>query len=143
MPKLFISYRRNDSADATGRLHDRLKAHFGEESLFYDVDSIPLGFDFRKYIGDAVGKCDVLLAVIGDDWVTASSDGRRRLENPNDLVRVEVETALARDIPLVPVLVGKARMPGEADFPGDLKGLAGRNFAAVGRGRTSTCMPSG
>jgi formylglycine-generating enzyme required for sulfatase activity len=134
MPKLFISYRRNDSADATGRLHDRLKAHFGEESLFYDVDSIPIGLDFRKYIGDAVGQCDVLLAVIGDDWVTASNDGQRRLENPNDLVRVEIETALARGIPVVPVLVGKARMPDKSDLPGDLERLADRNAAEVRSG---------
>ncbi len=124
MPKLFISYRRHDSADATGRLHDRLKAHFGEESVFYDVDSIPIGLDFRKDIEKAVSQCDVLLAVVGEHWVKAEAqDGQRRLDNPNDLVRIEIETALARDIPVVPVLVGHASMPAEADLPGELKGL--------------------
>ena len=135
MPKLFISYRRNDSADATGRLHDRLKNHFGEESLFYDVDSIPLGHDFHKVIGEAVGKCDALLAIIGETWVEATDEnGQRRLENPNDLVRIEVESALARDIPVVPVLIGKALMPTEPELPGGLKTLARRNAATVHSG---------
>lgn len=134
MPKMFISYRRNDSADATGRLHDRLKAHFGEDAIFYDVHSIPVGVDFRKYIDDEVSKCDVLLAVIGNDWLTISDKGRRRLDNPDDLVRIEIESALARDIPVIPVLVAHANMPQDADLPGDLKGLARRNAAVVRSG---------
>jgi TIR domain len=131
MPKLFISYRRKDSADATGRLHDRLEAHFGEDSIFYDVHSIPIGVEFRKYIDVEVSKCDVLLAVIGDDWVNAPGDARRRLDDLNDLVRIEIETALAREIPVIPVLVGDASMPQESELPGELKGLAGRNAAVV------------
>src|SRR5262245_25569344 len=72
MSKLFISYRRDDSADVTGRLHDRLKSQFGDEAVFLDVDAIPLGVDFRMSLTDAVNQCDVLLAVIGDHWLDAS-----------------------------------------------------------------------
>ena len=100
MPKLFISYRRDDSSDVTGRLHDRLKDHFGREAVFLDIDAIPLGVDFRKYLADEVNQCDVLLAVIGDHWLDASyhdgpNAGQRRLDDPHDYVRIEVEAALA------------------------------------------------
>ena len=139
MPKLFISYRRHDSADATGRLHDHLKDHFGPEEVFFDVEGIPLGVDFRKHLSEAVGRCDVLLAVIGGGWLNASfgagpQQGQRRLDDPQDWVRIEVEVALARGIPVVPVLVGQATMPGEADLPEGLKELAYRNAAAVRSG---------
>jgi formylglycine-generating enzyme required for sulfatase activity len=136
MPKLFISYRRKDAPDITGRLNDRLKSHFGEESVFLDIDSIPIGLDFRKQIGDAVSQCDVLLAVIGKDWLDVKYEdgpekGKRRLENPNDLVRVEIHSALTRGIPVVPVLVGDVKMPTEAELPDDIKELAFRNAAVV------------
>ncbi len=131
MPKLFISYRRNDSADATGRLHDRLKTRFREEAIFYDIQSIPLGVDFRTYIRAEVSRCDVLLAIIGEAWVGAADDRHRRLDDPDDLVRIEIETALARDIPVIPVLIGSASMPSEEDLPGTLKALAYRNAATV------------
>jgi len=134
MPKIFISYRRNDSGDATGRLHDRLRARFSEGTIFYDIHSIPMGIDFRKYIDDEVSRCDVMLAVIGDDWETISENGQRRLDNPNDLVRLEIETALARGIPVVPVLVSQARMPEELSLPGDLGKLVRRNAAIVRSG---------
>jgi formylglycine-generating enzyme required for sulfatase activity len=134
MPKVFISYRRNDSADATGRLHDRLKARFREEAIFYDIQSIPLGVDFRTYIRDEVSRCDVLLAIIGESWARAADDGHYRLDNPDDLVRIEIETALARDIPVIPVLIGSAAMPSEKDLPGTLKALAYRNAATVRSG---------
>ena len=104
MSKLFISYRRDDSADVTGRLHDRLNSHFGEGTIFLDTDNIPFGMDFRTCIGDAVNQCDVLLAVIGDRWLDANyadgpEQGSRRLDDPRDFVRIEIEAALTRGIP--------------------------------------------
>ena len=139
MRKLFISYRRRDSADATGRIYDRLLAHFGHEAVFLDVDGIPLGMDFRKHLSEAVGQCEVLVAVIGEHWLTACSEqgpflGRRRLDDPQDYVRIEIEAALARGIPVVPVLVAHATMPSEADLPVGLKDLAYRNAAEVRSG---------
>jgi hypothetical protein len=132
MPKIFISYRRQDSADVTGRLHDCLDAQFGRESVFMDIDSIPFSVDFRKRLNDSVQQTDVLLAVIGDHWLDASFEkgpktGKRRLEDPDDYVRIEIESALSLGIPVVPVLVGRASMPSEADLPGSLRELAFRH----------------
>ena len=127
MPRIFLSYRRDDSADAAGRLHDRLDAHFGNDAVFMDVDRIPFGVDFRKHLDEAVGQCDILLAVIGEDWLDVRHPegpraGQRRLDDPADFVRIEIVSALAREIPDVPVLVGRARMPSEAEFPGGPQG---------------------
>src|ERR1022692_436579 len=139
MPKLFISYRRSDSSDVTGRLFDRMKDHFGRDNVFIDIDGIPFGVDFRKHLSEAVGKCDVLLAVIGNHWLDAAQeDGQqknRRLDDLQDWVRIEIEAALARGIPVIPVLVGQSSMPRDKDLPGDLKELAYRNAAEVRSGR--------
>jgi formylglycine-generating enzyme required for sulfatase activity len=139
MSKLFISYRHQDSADIIGRLHERLNGHFGDGSIFLDIDTIPIGMDFRKCIGDAVNQCDVLLAVIGDHWLDGRfadgpQQGSRRLDDPNDYVRVEIESALARGIPVVPLLVGKATMPSEAHLPDGMRELAFRHAAEVRSG---------
>ena len=139
MSKLFISYRRDDSADVTGRLHDRLNSHFGEGTIFLDIDTIPFGMDFRNCIGDAVNQCDVLLAVIGDRWLDANyadgpEQGSRRLDDPRDYVRIEIEAALTRGIPVVPVLVGNAAMPAQAHLPDGLKELAFRSAAEARSG---------
>ena len=96
MPKIFISYRREDSIGIAGRIYDRLCLKFGRESVFMDVDAIPLGVDFRQHLTDAVGQCDILLAVIGERWLTIADHGHRRLDNPADFVRIEIETALQR-----------------------------------------------
>src|SRR5262249_39981978 len=139
MSKLFISYRRDDSADVTGRLHEHLATHFGPGSVFMDIDAIPLGVDFRQHLADEVNQCDILLAVIGDRWLDASygdgpQQGTRRLDDPQDYVRIEIEAALARGIPVVPLLVGQAAMPREAELPDALKELAYRHAAAVRSG---------
>jgi len=139
MSKLFISYRRDDSADVTGRLHDRLKGHFGDGTIFLDIDTIPFGMDFRQCIGDAVNQCDVLLAVIGDHWLDARHadgprQGSRRLDDPHDYVRIKIKAALARGIPVVPLLVGRASMPAEAQLPDGLKELAFRHAAEARSG---------
>ena len=134
MPKLFISCRREDSAGVAGRLFDRLQSHFGRGSVFIDVDSIPFGVDFRKHLADAVSKCDALLAVIGDRWAATGPDGQGRLNDPKDFVRIEIEAALARNIPVIPILVGKTPMPREEDLPPSLRPLACRNACNVDAG---------
>ena len=95
MSKILISYRREDSADVTGRIDDRLVQQFGRQAVFVDVDSIPFGLDFRKHLDEQVAKCDVFLAVIGPDWMgPKDSQGKTRLEDPRDFVRIEIESAL-------------------------------------------------
>ncbi|MCB1509456.1 MAG: SUMF1/EgtB/PvdO family nonheme iron enzyme [Hyphomicrobiaceae bacterium] len=128
MTKIFISYRRDDSAGHAGRVHDRLEREFGRDLLFMDVDAIPLGANFVKVLGEEVGKCDVLLAIIGPSWLDAKDeDGNRRLENPHDFVRIEIATALTRDIPVIPILLEGTRVPKSEQLPDDLKELSLRN----------------
>jgi Tol biopolymer transport system component len=129
---IFISYRRNDSPDATGRIYDRLVSEFGKAQVFKDVDSIPLGQDFRGHLNGIVGDCGVVLAIIGPRWTDASNKaGQRRLEDPDDFVRIELEAALARDIPVVPVLVGHAPIPVASELPGSLAPMAFRQSIEV------------
>ncbi len=130
--KIFISYRRDDSSDVTGRIYDRLVNTYGKESVYKDVDSIPFGVDFRKHLKTMIDQCDVMLVVIGNYWLTiAETGGQRRLENPADFVRIEIEVGLQRDIPIVPLLVRGASMPAEAELPPDLKEFAYRNGTQV------------
>ena len=134
MPKIFISYRRNDSAGHAGRLHDRLVGHFGEGLVFMDVDTIKPGLNFVEVVQEAVGSCDALIAVIGREWLTASDPagtGGRRLDDPADMVRLEIATAIERDVQVIPVLVQGAQMPRSLDLPENLKGLAYRNALEV------------
>ncbi len=132
MSGIFISYRRSDSPDATGRIYDRLVTEFGKAQVFKDVDSIPLGRDFRGHLNDIVGNCGVMLAIVGPHWTQARNPaGQRRLEDPDDFVRIELETALARDIPVVPVLVGHAQLPVASELPGSLASLVFRQSIEV------------
>lgn len=125
---IFISYRRSDSADITGRIYDRLVDDFGRGPIFKDVDSIPLGVDFKEYLDQKVGECQVLLAVIGPTWVDArDATGSRRLDDPEDFVRIEIESALKRGIPVIPLLVRGAQMPAEDVLPFGLQKLVYRN----------------
>jgi formylglycine-generating enzyme required for sulfatase activity len=135
MARIFISYRRDDSAGIAGRLYDRLEARFGRDNIFMDIDAIPLGVDFRKHLHGAVGECDVLLAVIGRNWFGRTPEGARRLDDPKDFVRIEIEAALARDIPVIPVLIDKVMMPPESELPASVAGLAYRNGIVVDHGR--------
>jgi TIR domain len=126
--RIFISYRRDDSAGHTGRVFDRLRGEFGQDALFMDVDAIPLGANFVLVLREEVAKCDVLLAIIGPGWLDARDDtGHRRLDNPVDFVRVEIATALQRDIPVIPILLDGTRMPKQMGLPTDLQPLAERN----------------
>jgi len=132
MARIFISYRRDDSAADSGRIYDRLEPKFGRNNVFKDVDTILLGVDFRHVLTDEVAKCDVMLVIIGRQWVNmADESGQRRLDNPNDFVRIEIEAALARDIPVIPLLVEGAQMPQESDLPHSLALLAYRNGIAI------------
>src|SRR5580658_7220056 len=110
--QIFISYRRDDSSAWAGRLSDRLSSYFPSNQIFMDVDTIEPGVDFVEAIEESVGSCDVLIAVIGTDWLTSSTRAsKRRLEIAEDSVRVEIATALKRDIRVIPVLVEGAAMP--------------------------------
>ena len=124
---VFISYRREETAAQAGRLYDRLSDRFGEDRVFMDIDSIAIGLDFTKAIREAVSGCDILLALIGRNWpASADSTGRRRIDDPDDFVRVEIETALQRDIRVVPVLVDGAVLPQAEDLPSSLRPLIRR-----------------
>jgi TIR domain len=128
VPRIFVSYRREDSAASAGRLGDRLTHEFGDESVFMDVDSIPLGVDFVKLLADQVQTCDALLVVIGPTWSgIRDEDGERRLDDSNDFVRVEIRAALNRDIPVIPILLDGTKMPKAGLLPEDIKRLAVRN----------------
>jgi glycine cleavage system H protein len=132
MSRIFISYRRDDSAGYAGRLYDRLSDRFGEDQIFMDIDTIEPGLDFVEVIEEAVGSCDALIALIGKQWLTITdATGRRRLDNPEDFVRLEIATALDRSIRVIPVLVRGATMPRSQDLPKALRKLARRNALEI------------
>ena len=133
---IFISYRRDDTEGEAGRLFDDLVRTFGDDSVFMDVAGINPGIDFRKAIDDNVATCGVLLAMIGPGWATiANSAGQRRLEDANDFVRLEIASALARNIAVIPVLVHDAKMPHPDQLPDNLKDLAYRNSVEITHAR--------
>ncbi len=133
---IFISYRRSDSEGETGRLSDVLMHRFTDQAVFMDVDAIQPGRDFRKAIEESIQSCAVLLVVIGPDWLDAREpSGRRRLENPNDFVLLEIAAALRRDIPVIPVLVRGARMPHADELPAQISELAYRNGVELSHAR--------
>jgi hypothetical protein len=132
MPTIFVSYRRDDSRDITGRVYDRLVASFPADWVFRDIDSIPAGGDFRRVIEWEVGRCDIMLVIIGPNWSQAADvRGNRRLDDPNDFVRLEIQAALRRGILVIPLLVGNAAMPAAEELPEGLHELAYRNGRAV------------
>jgi len=133
---IFISYRRADAEGEAGRLYDDLVRTYSDASVFMDVSGIEPGVDFRKAIEDNVSGCGVLLAVIGPGWATVTgSGGIRRLDNPDDYVRLEIATALASGIPIIPVLVHEAHMPTLDQLPDNLKDLRYRNSVELTHAR--------
>src|SRR5262245_9727075 len=133
MARIFISYRREESGAAAGRLHDRLRDHYGRDHVFMDVDSIEPGLDFVEAIERTVGACDVLIALIGRHWLTVTdAEGRRRLEDPGDFVRHEVATALQRRVRVIPVLLQGTRMPRAEELPDALTPLTRRQALDLG-----------
>jgi formylglycine-generating enzyme required for sulfatase activity len=130
--KIFISYRREDTAGYAGRIYDRLRSRFGENNIFMDVDSIAPGEDFVRAIERSVEEVHVLIALIGARWLDITDEPEtRRLDNPNDFVRIEIATALERGIRVIPVLIGSAKMPRSKDLPDVLKTLARRNALSI------------
>jgi hypothetical protein len=128
MSNIFISHRRDDSEGQAGRSFEGLKARFGEDRVFIDIAGIEPGRDFRRIIDEHVGSCDVLLALIGRNWLhAADKEGRRRRDGPEDLVRLEIAAALRRDIPVIPVLVQGAAMPSKRELLPDLEVWAWHN----------------
>jgi hypothetical protein len=124
MAGIFVSYRREDTDGYAGRIADLLSQRFGPEKLFVDVDTILPGTGYPEVIQEKLDSCDVLLAVMGPKWSTAAdSSGNKRLYNSADWVRREIETALQRQIPVVPVLVGNAKLPSADELPDELRPL--------------------
>src|SRR5262249_6610666 len=126
--KVFINYRREDTAPYAGRLYDRLTEHFGEGQVFIDIDQIEPGEDFVEAINRKIGACDVAIVAIGPHWLGApDASGKRRIDDKEDFVRMEIVAALQRNIRVIPVLVGGAVMPREQDLPEALAPLSRRN----------------
>ncbi len=132
---IFIGYRRDDTADVAGRVYDALAARFGRGSIFKDVDNLRPGADFGAYIRTILPRCRVVLVLIGPNWLDSRDEaGRRRLDDPNDWVRIEIETALDNDnLDVVPVLVNGARMPRADELPTSLQRLLRRHAATIRR----------
>jgi hypothetical protein len=129
---IFISYRRDESSGYAGRIADSFVAHFGEDKVFRDIDSLEPGLDFVEAVELAIESSEVFIAVIGKNWLTATdAAGQKRLDNPDDYVRVETATALKRNIRVVPLLVQGAAMPSARELPEDLAPLSRRNAFEV------------
>jgi TIR domain len=137
--QIFISYRREDAAHPAGRLHVHLAQKFPKSRIFMDIDSLDPGEDFAEAIEKSVGSCDILIAVIGQRWLDARDvDGTRRLDKPDDFVRLEISTALKRGIRVMPVLVDGASMPKSTQLPDDLQPLVRRQAVEVTHNRFAT-----
>jgi uracil-DNA glycosylase len=136
MIRIFINYRRQDSEGYVGRLYDHLLKHFEPENIFMDVASIDPGEDFVQVLDAAVAECDAFLAIIGSQWLTIKDDGgERRLEQWNDFVRIEIESALKQGKLVIPVLVGRTKMPSPTDLPESIAQLARRNAVELSHQR--------
>jgi hypothetical protein len=133
MPRIFISYRRQDSRYQARSIHAAFAREVGHDNVFMDVNSIQPGANFRKILKLWVDQCEVLLALIGPDWIDARDPqtGKRRLDNPSDFVRIEIGEALRRDIPVVPVLLDGAALPHSDRLPADLQELCDRQAVMV------------
>jgi hypothetical protein len=128
--KVFISYRRSDSKPASFMIAGGLKSKLGESEVFIDRKNIPGGTEFRKEIKQAISECKVVLAIMGDTWLDVrekDQPARRRLDNPEDLVRLELEMALESGRHINPVLVDEAKVPDKNDLPAKLMGLPDKN----------------
>jgi TIR domain len=130
--RIFINYRRSDDRATAGRLFDRLRKTFRRDQLFFDVDDIRPGLDFVKVLEEQISRCDIVLAVMGHNWINASDEaGVRRLENPEDFVRIEIESAFTQGKLVIPVLIDEARMPREKELPDSIKPLVRHQSARL------------
>jgi len=135
--RIFICYRREDSSGHAGRLYDHLRTHFGDEQVFIDINAIDPGVEYPKLIDRTLGSIDVALVLIGRQWLEARDpSGGRRLDDPEDMVRLEISAALNRDdVLVIPVLVQGATMPHPNELPPDIAGLARRNALEISDAR--------
>lgn len=132
--QIFICYRREDSSDVAGRIYDHLVLAFGTSNVFKDVDAIPFGVDFEAHVNEVLSRCQVVLVVIGQNWLGADIRiGGRRLDDVGDYVRAEIRASLHHDLLLIPVLIHGADMPRANHLPEDIRALASRNAATVRR----------
>src|SRR5262249_20094029 len=130
--KVFLSYRREDNKYFVDRVYDRLVARFGDAAVFRDVDSIPLGSDFRQILQAAISQCEALCVAMGEKWLTITDkDSRNRLWDPDDFVRFEIETALRREVPVIPLLAERVSLPRPDELPEILHPLAFRQAIVV------------
>lgn len=133
--RLMISYRRSDSAAISGRIGDTLAAVFGRDNVYMDVTSIPYGTEFKAHIEATLREVNVVIVIIGRDWHGLRADGTTRIkDDPDDVVRFEIETALRENLRVIPVTVEGAVMPKAAELPSALKKLAGINAPEVRTG---------
>jgi TM2 domain-containing membrane protein YozV len=135
MAKIVLSYRRNDSAGVTGRIWDHLCQRYGQREVFMDVDSIPVGVNFREYFASVLDAAKLLVVVIGPHWAGSRRGAASRLHNEDDEIRIEIELAKKLHVPILPVLVDGATMPNQEDVPESLSGALKVNAAFV-EGRT-------
>jgi hypothetical protein len=130
--RIFISYRRADAGGHAGRLYDYLKNYFGSDRLFFDVDTIQVGTNFEQKINTELDNSDAVLVLIGNQWLDIQDkNGNRRLDDPNDYVRLEVATALSRNIVVIPILLQGVQMPPENALPDVLCDLSRRNAIRI------------
>jgi hypothetical protein len=134
MSIIMVSYRRDDTRWITGRIYDRLEDHYGRGSVFMDIDAIPVGLDFREHIQEILERCDILLAIIGPRWLGTDERGNHAIAEESDWVRIEIETAMAKKIPVIPVLIDRMRMPKASDLPESLRNFAFRQAAEIDTG---------
>jgi hypothetical protein len=132
---IILSYRREDSAGVTGRIFDRLIQEFGADRVFMDIDSMPAGVDFHQHLQEILSGCGALLVVVGKSWRSQRKGQPARIMDPDDWVRIEVETALERGIPVVPLLIDGASLPNRDQLPESLWPLLRRNALPVDSGR--------
>lgn len=136
MARVFINYRRDETAGEARALFTELRAALGADSVFMDVDNIALGRDFRQALNERLESVDLMVTLIGKDWLQIKdASGRRRLDDANDFVRREIRAALERDIAVIPLLLQGAHMPAEADLPEDIRSLAFRNGFEISHAR--------
>ena len=128
---IFINYRRGADVWPAGRLHERLVAAFGKTHSFMDITGVAPGEDFKSVIRSEIEKCDIMLALMGKNWLTNKSAANSGLEDPNDFVRIELETGLELRRKIIPILLDGAKMPGETDLVSSLKPLASCNAFSI------------
>ena len=132
---IVISYRRADTTWIAGRILDRLETRFGKEDVFIDIDDMPAGVDFREHLERVLGQCKVLLVLIGPNWTGLGRAQMPKIADPNDWVRIEIETALRRNVPIIPVLIDQTPMPTAEQLPESLKPFAYRQGLQIDPGR--------